>query len=322
MTPAPRILITPRSLTSAPPPELEPLRAAGFDLVFCTPGEIPSQEELVRLLPGCVGWLAGVEPVSAAVIASADRLRVISRNGSGADNLPLPNLRERGIAVERALGANAIGVAELAMALILAACRHLPETAAGIRSGDWPRRKGREIAGTSVGIIGMGAIGSRVARVAHALGARIVAFDPARPDTDIPVVWAHLDDVLAQAEILTLHCPLPGDGLPLLDRRRIATMPPGAIVVNTARAGLIDEGEMRRALDEGRLGLYATDVFEPEPPQPDHPLAFHARVIATSHIGGFTDGSVTRATEAAVSNLLDVLCGDDRIQRDRDHAAV
>lgn len=142
-----RILVTPRSLTSAPPPALDRLVRAGFEVVLSTPGALPSEAELLRLVPGCVGWLAGVEPVSERVVAAADRLQVVSRNGSGADNLPLVRLAERGIRVERAIGANATGVAELTLGLILAACRHIPETAVGVRAGGWPRLTGREVEG-------------------------------------------------------------------------------------------------------------------------------------------------------------------------------
>ncbi len=304
-----RILITPRSLTSSPPAELEPLRRAGFELVFAGAGQTPTEDELLRLVPGCVGWLAGVEPVSPAVIEAADRLQVVARNGSGADNLPLPLLAERGIRVERALGANAIGVAELTLGLMFAACRHLSATSAGVRAGAWPRLKGLEIATATVGIVGLGAIGRRVATAVHALGARIVGHDPMRPDLALPVEWMALDDMLAAARILTLHCPLPADGRPILTAERIAMLPRGAIVINTARAGLVDETAMRRALDREHVMTFATDVFEPEPPPADHPLAFHDRVIATSHIGALTDGSVTRATEAAVASLLEVLGG-------------
>ena len=302
-----RILVTPRSLTSAPPAELGPLRDAGFELVFCTAGQTPSEDELVRLVPGCVGWLAGVEPVAPAVIAAADSLRVIARNGSGADNLPLDDLAERGIRVERALGANAIGVAELTLGLIFAACRHLPATSAGVRAGGWPRLKGLEIATATVGIVGLGAIGRRVAAAVDTLGARILGHDPMRPNLTLPVEWLDLDDLIRAARILTLHCPLPADGTPILTAARIAALPRGAIVINTARAGLVDAAAMRDALDRGQVATYATDVFEPEPPEAGHPLAFHDHVIATSHIGALTDGSVTRATEAAVASLLAIL---------------
>ncbi|MBN9071653.1 MAG: oxidoreductase [Rhizobiales bacterium] len=301
-----RILITPRSLTSDPPPELRPLRNAGHELVFSTPGRTPDEAELLRLVPGVEGWLAGVEPVSPAVIAAADRLKVISRNGTGVDSLPLAEAKARGIRIERALAANATGVAELAIGLALAACRSLPDVSRGVRDGQWPRLKGREIEGATVGIVGLGAIGRKVAGVMAALGARVLGTDPFRPDLGAlagQVAYADLPEVIEHAEILSLHCPMPADGRPVLDATALGTMRRGAIIVNTARAGLIDDAALAAALDEGRVSAYATDVFATEPPAPGG-LAAHPRVIATSHIGGLTDASVRRATEIAVANLL------------------
>jgi D-3-phosphoglycerate dehydrogenase len=308
-----RILITPRSLTSDPPLELGPLQAAGHELVFATPGKTPDEAELLRLVPGVEGWLAGVEPVSPAVIAAAGRLRVISRNGTGVDNLPLAEAEARGIRIERAQAANATGVAELAVALALAACRHLPEVSRGVREGGWPRLKGREIEGAVVGIVGLGAIGRKVAGVMAALGAQVLAADPFRPDLGVlagRVAYADLPDLLARAEIVSLHCPMPADGRPVLDARALGTMRRGAIVVNTARAGLVDEAALTAALEAGGIATYATDVFATEPPAPGG-IAAHPRVIATSHIGGLTDESVRRATEIAVANLLAHLPGPD-----------
>lgn len=306
-----RILVTPRSLTSKPPPELNPLRAAGHELLFCTPGQSPSEAELLELLPGVEGWLAGVEPVSPAVIDAADQLRVISRNGSGVDNLPLPVLTARGIHVERALAANATGVAELAVGLALAACRHLPEVSQGVRQGDWPRPKGREIEGTRIGIVGLGAIGRKVATVMVALGAEVLAFDPAQPPLGPlqgVVRYADLPELLKTCTLISLHCPLPADGRPLLNDAALSTLPAGTILINTARAGLVDELALQTALDAGQLAGYCTDVFATEPPAPGG-LASHPKVIATSHIGGLTDASVRRATQTAVANLLRHLSG-------------
>jgi len=308
-----RILVTPRSLTSDPPPELDRLAARGFEIVFAAPGRLPTEAELIALVPGCTGWLAGIEPVSPAVIDAASGLRVISRNGTGVDNLPLAALAQRGIAVERAQGANATGVAELTVGLMLSCCRHLPEISRGVAQGGWPRRTGREIEGAVVGIVGMGAIGGKVASVVSALGARVLAMDPARPPLGLlggAARYAALPEVLAQADVLTLHCPQPEDGRPILAAASIARMKPGAIVVNTARASLVDEAAMGAALDAGHLSHYATDVFAVEPPG-DLSLAAHPRVIATSHIGGLTTGSVSRATDAAIDNLLKHLVQDD-----------
>jgi len=209
------------------------------------------------------------------------------------------------------MAANATGVAELAIALALAACRSLPEVSRGVREGGWPRPKGREIEGAVVGIVGLGAIGRKVASVMAALGAEVLAADPFRPDLGAlagRVAYADLADLLARAEIVSLHCPMPADGRPLLDARVLGTMRRGAIIINTARAGLVDDAALAAALKDGAVSTYATDVFATEPPAPGG-LAAHPRVIATSHIGGLTDASVRRATEIAVTNLLAHLPG-------------
>lgn len=264
------ILVTPRSLTEAPHPAVEELRHQGFDIVYSTPGKLPDEFELLRLVPDVVGWLAGVEPVSAKVIAAAPALRVISRNGTGIDNLPLADLSQRGIRLRTADGANASGVAELTICLMLTALRHVPFCDAGIKAGEWPRRRGREIKGRQVGIIGCGAVGRQVARLAAALGARITVHDPLNPEVDVPedaLRRADLATVLRESEIITLHCPAPADGRPLIDQSVLASGRYGALLINTARAGLIDESAVIAALDSGKLSAYATDVFSEEPPQ-------------------------------------------------------
>jgi D-3-phosphoglycerate dehydrogenase len=301
-----RILVTPRSLTADPHPDIERLRDNGFEIVYSRAGQTPTEDELVELLPDCVGWLAGVEPVSPRVVAAAGALKVISRNGVGIDNLPVDMLAQRGVKIMIAEGANALGVAELTIGLMFSAMRSIPAANAGIKAGNWPRVRGMEIRGRTVGVIGCGAIGREVARMLVALGAKVIAYDPARPNLDLPsaqFAYRDIDEIVAEAEILTLHCPLPKDGSALLDRRRLATVRDGLLLVNTARARLLDEDALIEALDEGRITCYATDVFEPEPPVSLH-LAGHQRVIATSHIGGFTAESVDRATRIAADNLL------------------
>lgn len=304
-----RILVTPRSLSLGGHPALQPLTDAGFALVFPAPGATPTEAQLIAAVPGCTGWLAGVEKVTPAVIAAADALRVISRNGTGVDNLPLPALAARGITVARAEGANARGVAELALTLALAGLREVVPTNDGMKQGVWPRRIGREMAGARVAVVGLGAIGAGFARFCLALGAQVRGFDPfAAADriTDPGFVRGDLAAVLDGAEVVSLHAPMPGDGRPLIDADLLARLAPGAVLVNTARAGLVDPPALIAALDAGRLGTYATDVFETEPPEPS-PLLSHPRVILTSHIGGFTTASVERATSVAVAHLLQAL---------------
>ena len=301
------VLITPRSLTGTRHAVLTPLEAAGFELRHATPGKLPDEAELLRLIPGCIGWLAGVEPVSEAVIQAATVLRVISRNGVGSDNLPVNLLRERGVVVRTADGANARGVAELTVGLMLSALRHIPRVDAGIKAGAWPRLRGRELGGRTVGIVGCGAIGGRVATIVAAFGANVVTYDPFPRDLerDSPA-WRRVQftELLAYADVVTLHCPPPADGRALIDVEQLATMRHGAVLVNAARASLVDERAVCDALDAGSLDMYATDVFAEEPPQ-SLTLAGHPKVIGTSHLGAFTEESVERAGVIAVANLLD-----------------
>ena len=263
----------------------------------------------MKYAPYLTGWLAGVEPVSQKVIDAAPHLKVISRNGTGVDNLPLAYLKERGIKVRKAEGANARGVAELALAMMFAALRHVPSTDRGLKQGEWPRRRGHEIRGRTLGVIGCGAVGGEVARMAAALGVHVLGFDPAFPDLGIDptrFTWASHDEIFRQSDMISLHCPpLPG-GKPLISEETLAVVKPGLIVVNTARAGLVDPQAAIAALDRGQLGTYCVDVFDIEPP-PFPGIASHPGVIATSHIGGYTEESVDRATEMAIANLLEEL---------------
>jgi len=252
-----KILVTPRSVTAAGHRSLDRLREAGHELVFCTAGKMPDEEELLRLLPGCAGYLAGVEPVTARVLEAAADLKVISRNGTGVDSIELAAAERRGIAVCRALGANARGVAEL----------------------------------------GLG------------FGMDVRAYDVQPDEAFSPSPrfrYATFDEVLGDADFLSLHCPTPPDGKPILTAPRFAKMKPGAYLINTARAGLVDPAALLDALDTGHLAGAAVDVYEIEPPH-DDPLVMHDRVIATPHVGAFTAESVDRAMEAAVSNLLEHL---------------
>lgn len=303
-----KILVTPRSLTAHPHPAFAHFEAHGFEIVLGPAGQQPDEMALLSLIPDCIGWIAGVEPVSEAVIAAATTLRAVARNGVGVDNLPLEHLRARGIPVLTADGANAAGVAELALALIFAALRHVPAVDAGIKAGSWPRRRGRELRNATVGVIGCGAIGRDVAKLTAALGARVIGYDPMRPNFKSPVTfrWAEIPELMAEADIVTLHCPPPAGGKPLIDAAALASMRPGAVLVNTARASLVDEAAVLAAIESGQLETYAADVFAEEPPR-SLALAGHPHVIATSHVGAFTEESVDRATVMAVQNLLAAL---------------
>jgi len=303
-----RILVTPRSVTRSGHPALARLEQAGYAVVLSTPGVQPDEASLMALLPGCSGYLAGVERVSARVMESARKtLKVIARNGVGLDNVDLDAARRLGIQVLPATGANARGVAELTLALVLALARSVPSSDAAIKAGQWTRREGTELDGKVLGLIGCGRIGQLVARMAAGLDMKVIGYDPCPAAS--PAGWLEyrtFEEVLAKADFVSLHCPAPDDDRPIIDAAALGRMKPGAYVVNTARAGILDSAAVLAALESGRLAGVAIDVFDREPPG-DDPLVRHPRTIATPHLGGYTRESVDRAISAAVENILGVL---------------
>jgi D-3-phosphoglycerate dehydrogenase len=304
-----RILITPRSLTKEGDPSLDLLRTAGCELVFCSPGKSPDEAELKRLLPGCVGWLAGVEKVTDAALSAAPELKAISRNGTGVDSIDLAACERRGVRVLRAEGANARGVAELALGLLLSLVRSIPFADSRMKAGGWERGMGSELAGRVMGVVGCGKIGRLVAGFCLAMDMEVIAFDayPDRCFTPSPRFrFAPLAELLEKADAISLHCPhVPGEK-PLMDRAVLSRIKKGAFLINTARAGLVDDAAVLEALENGRLAGYAVDAYDKEPPGLSALLS-HPRVIASPHVGGYTAESVSRATRAAVENLLAAL---------------
>jgi len=302
-----RVLVTPRSLTEGgldAVRELDPLRHRGFELVSVQPGRLPTEDELLDVVPGCVAWLAGVERISDRVLRAATDLRVISRNGTGTDSIDMAAAERAGVSVERAAGANAQGVAELTLALTLCALRHVSWTSAALREGRWERSQGSELAGCTVGVVGLGAVGLRVAEVFATLGSDVVAHDPFVSDASLRLV--SLDELLAMSQVVSLHCPASPDGHALIDASRLAVMARATVLINTARSSLVDDDAVLAALQVGSLAAYAVDAFDSEPPEVTA-LLRHPHVIATPHLGGYTRASVRRATTQAVDNLLAVL---------------
>jgi D-3-phosphoglycerate dehydrogenase / 2-oxoglutarate reductase len=301
-----KILVTPRSVTACGHPSLAKLRDAGYEVVFPTPGKQPTESDLLRLLPGCVGYLAGVEPVSANVLEAARGLKVISRNGVGVDNVDLAAAKRLGIPVCKTLGANSRGVAELTMAHILSLARWISFSDARIKAGGWERRKGFELIGKTLGLVGCGNIGRLVAKFALGLDMKVLAYDVMPDNSFAPSPnfrYTTLDEVLANSAIISLHCPAQSNGKPLIDATALSRMKKGVMLVNTARADLIDDAALAVALQSGHVAGVATDVFKTEPPTGD-PLVLNDRLLATPHIGGFTEESVDRALDMAVDNLL------------------
>ena len=257
-------------------------------------------------------------PIAAADIARSRRLKVIGKHGVGVDNIPLDAARARGITVVNTPGANADAVAELVLALALAAARHIVAgdhaLRAGTLAGGHAFASGRELAGRRLGVAGFGEVGRRVASLfARAFDAPVLAYDPAlEPETlraaaATPVT--SLDELLVESEVLSLHLPLTAATRGLISTRELALMAPDSILINTARGGLVDEAALAHALVRGRPAAAASDVFLVEPPPAAHPLLRLPNFIATPHLGAATEEALDRVGLLVVEQLLDVLAG-------------
>jgi len=303
------VLVTPRSLSSGGSPQLERIRAAGYQIVFPSPGKQPTEAELLASIVQAEGYLAGVEPIGAAVLDRAALLRVISRNGTGVDNIDLESARAHGITICRAEGANARGVAELTIGHLLSALRAIPQSAEAMKHEQWSRSKGIETEGRTLGLIGCGKVARLVARFALGMDMKVLAYDPYLDVSFQPgrgFSWTDFDSVIRSSDFVSLHCPPLADGRPLIDGEVISRMKRGALIINTARSSLLDDDAIITALDSGALRGVTVDAYASEPPA-NWKLVMHPKVIATPHIGGFTEESVERATEVSVTNLLNEL---------------
>lgn len=251
------------------------------------------------------GLIAGVEPLTRRVLADAEGLRAISRCGVGLDNVDLDAASELGIVVRNTPQAPVASVAELTIALMLAALRRIPEADASLRRGEWPRIKGSLLAGKTVGIVGCGRIGSAVARRLEAFDCRLIGFDPVLDEHPLCELLS-FDGVIAAADILTLHTPLTEQTLHLISGAQLHAMKPTAVLVNTARGGLVDTEALVQALDAGTIAMAALDVFEDEPYQ--GPLTkMHDRTVLTSHIASSAQEAREQMEEEAVANLIEAL---------------
>ena len=288
------------------------IEAAGATLQYMAP--FPSAAEVAALAatvqPQAI--LSRQGPVTAAVMDAAPGLRVIARHGVGVDDVDVAEAQRRGIVVTRAPGSNTQAVAEHTMALLLALAKDLPLLSAQVAGGSWRKAETRvrDVAGLRLGLVGCGAIGQAVARLAAAFGMTVAAYDPALPDGAGIAPTADLHALLARSDVLSLHLPLLPATRRLIGAAELAALPLGAIVLNTARGGLIDEAALLEALEAGHLAGAGLDVFEDEPPPDRHPLRRHPRVICTPHVAGVTDGSLVNMGVMAAECIVAVLRGD------------
>ncbi|MBS3965734.1 MAG: phosphoglycerate dehydrogenase [Truepera sp.] len=300
-----RVLATARSFCRTEGPHHAYLAQHGCKVDLRAEEQPLSADKLADIIAGYDGVILGLDSCDASVLARADRLRVISRYGVGVDNVDLAAATRLGIAVTITPGTNTTAVAELTIALILALARSLPQVASAAKAGQWRRSAGWELSGKTLGLIGFGAIGQAVAKRAHGLELKVLAYDPFWPSEVDQAERVDLATLLSSADIVSLHAALTPDTRGLINRERLAQMKDGAILVNTARAALVDEEAFYEALTRGKLAGAAIDVLANEA----SPLLGLENVIVTPHLGATTREAVARMSLLAAENLVAVLHG-------------
>jgi D-3-phosphoglycerate dehydrogenase / 2-oxoglutarate reductase len=276
------------------------------------------EAELVKLVPTYDALMVrSGTTVTHAIIEAGIHLKAIGRAGTGVDNVDVKAATEKGVLVVNAPGANAQAAAEMAVALLLAACRNVVTANNSLRAGKWERSlfTGIEISGKTIGLLGMGAVGKSVAVILKAFGALVLVHDPflkKEQAQEMGVTRVDLDALYAQSDILSLHVPLNEKTRGMVSSQAFALMKDGVVLVNAARGGIVDENALLQALESGKVRAAGIDVFLKEPVAADSisaKLVAHARVVATPHLGASTTESQEKAAVMAAENLVAALQG-------------
>ncbi|HPU19679.1 MAG TPA: NAD(P)-dependent oxidoreductase [Alicycliphilus sp.] len=282
---------------------------ADYDIVYA--GKTPTEDEVVALCRrhNPVAIIVRYSKVGAAAMDAAPSLKVISKHGSGTDTIDKAAAQARGIEVVAAVGANAAAVAEQALALLLACAKSVPQLNERMHAGHWDKatHKSVELGGRTIGLVGLGAIGLRFAKMADALGMRVLGFDPFATNLPDFVQAADLETIWRESDAISLHCPLTDDNRDLLDADTLARCKKGVIVVNTARGGLIDEAALLAAVHSGQVRMAGLDSFAVEPMAAGHPFQHQSGFILSPHIGGVTSDAYVNMGLGAARNALAVL---------------
>ena len=280
-----------------------------FRIVYA--GKTPSDEDIVALCkahnPEAI--IVRYGKVGAAAMDAAPALRVISKHGSGTDTIDKAAAAARGIEVRAAVGANAAAVAEQALALLLACAKSVVHLNERMHAGHWDKatHKSVELNGRTIGLVGLGAIGQRFARMCDAMGMRVLGHDPFAQNLPAFIETVDLPTLWRESDAISLHCPLTADNRGLLNAQTLAQCKRGVIVVNTARGGLIDEAALLDAVRSGQVGSAGLDSFAVEPMVAGHPFLGEERIILSPHIGGVTADAFVKMGVGAAENVLSVM---------------
>jgi len=307
-----KVLVTPRSFGKHSAAPVEMLRASGFEVVLNPQGRILEKDEMRRHIRDADAVIVGVDPLDRDVLEQADKLKIIAKYGVGTDNIDIDYAASRGIAVKTTLGANTEAVADYTFALMMAVARKVLPIDRACRQSDWQKLTTVDVYGKTLGLIGLGNIGKAVVQRAAGFEMKVLAYD-AKPDeafaSERGVTYvASLDALLEQADFVTLHVPLLPSTRHMIGEEQLARMKETAVLVNTARGGLIDEKALYEALRGNRIWGAGIDVFEQEPPDNEELLKLDNIVIG-SHCAASTVQAVDRMGIMASEHVIHYLAG-------------
>jgi D-3-phosphoglycerate dehydrogenase / 2-oxoglutarate reductase len=280
-----------------------------FEVIYA--GKTPQEADLVALcsVHDPVAIIVRYGKVGAAVMDAAPSLRVISKHGSGTDTIDQHAAKARGIEVRAAVGANAAAVAEQALALLLTCAKSVVQLNERMHAGHWDKatHKSIELHGRTIGLVGLGAIGQRFARICDAMGMKVIGFDPFAKNLPPCVQAVELDTIWRESDAISLHCPLTPENLEMVNARTLQACKRGVLLVNTARGGLVDEAALLDAMRSGHVAAAGLDSFAVEPMPAPHPFHGQPNIILSPHIGGVTGDAYINMGVGAAQNVLTVL---------------
>lgn len=301
-----KVLITPRSFGSFSEEPFEILTKNNFEYVLNPYGRILTEEEMINHIKDADALIVGVDPVSREVLNSAPRLRIISKYGVGLDNIDLDEAKARGITVTTTSGANTEAVADYAFGLMLAVARKIVVIDRACRQLDWSKSTTLGLYGKTLGILGTGAIGKAVAKRASGFNMKILAYDIYKDEIyagNNRIDYVELDELYQQSDFISLHLPLNDTTWGMINETAIDKMKKNAIIINTARGGLIDETALYKAIKQNRIWGAGLDVFEKEPPA-GNPLLELDNVVIGSHCAASSTDAIDKMSLFSVHNII------------------
>ena len=308
-----KVVITPRGFANCGTENIKFFEEAGFSLSYNQTGKAYTKEEFYSITADADGVIVGVETVDRAYIDSHPTVKAVVKFGVGLDNIDVEYCREKGVFVGKTAGSNARSVAETAISFVLADSKNLYDSISVTRDGGWAKMTGYEVEGKTIGVVGFGAIGKKVAQMAFGLGMQVLAYDPYGVDPEIAkkfdVVSVGLEELLQRSDFVSLHLPLTEETKDLIRLSQLKTMKTQAVLINTARGGIVNEKDLYTALSQKIIRGAYFDVLTSEPPEKGEPLLALPNFYLTPHIASRSAEAEKNTAAMATQVMIDALNG-------------